>query len=296
MAMMNGVNAGIDFTRSQAYCVPNANEGYVRVNLKGREPRGLVTQGAAYQDLLAELETQINELTVPASAKPAVHRTFRIDDVFPGPARPNLPDLVVTWNVEPESSPISNPALRIGAPPSRLRNFAVLHRQPSPHRVPRRARAGVRSGAGAGDAVEDCTLVRSGVASPKLRSACSRSRPNRAGPTRRRATPALPGPHPDRADPRVRRAMCGIAGPTLRSICTAEASPTNRWSPECATSSSIAAPTTAGVTSLGPACLGARRLSIIDLSPAGHMPMSDASGRWWITYKRRGLQLPRDPA
>jgi asparagine synthase (glutamine-hydrolysing) len=30
--------------------------------------------------------------------------------------------------------------------------------------------------------------------------------------------------------------------------------------------------------------LGSQRLSIIDLSPAGHMPMSDASGRWWITY------------
>ncbi|MBI2278876.1 MAG: asparagine synthase (glutamine-hydrolyzing) [Candidatus Brennerbacteria bacterium] len=30
--------------------------------------------------------------------------------------------------------------------------------------------------------------------------------------------------------------------------------------------------------------LGTRRLKIIDLSPAGHMPMTDASGRAWITY------------
>jgi asparagine synthase (glutamine-hydrolysing) len=30
--------------------------------------------------------------------------------------------------------------------------------------------------------------------------------------------------------------------------------------------------------------LGARRLSIIDLSPAGHMPMSSADGRYWIVY------------
>ncbi len=32
------------------------------------------------------------------------------------------------------------------------------------------------------------------------------------------------------------------------------------------------------------ACLGSIRLSIIDLSDAGHMPMGDAAGRWWITY------------
>jgi asparagine synthase (glutamine-hydrolysing) len=43
-------------------------------------------------------------------------------------------------------------------------------------------------------------------------------------------------------------------------------------------------PDDSGVVTLEAACLGALRLSIIDLSAAGHMPMSDAAGRWWITY------------
>ena len=43
-------------------------------------------------------------------------------------------------------------------------------------------------------------------------------------------------------------------------------------------------PDDSGVVDLGRVCLGSLRLSIIDLSPAGHMPMSDESGRWWITY------------
>ena len=43
-------------------------------------------------------------------------------------------------------------------------------------------------------------------------------------------------------------------------------------------------PDDSGVVDLGRVCLGSRRLSIIDLSPAGHMPMSDATGRWWIAY------------
>jgi asparagine synthase (glutamine-hydrolysing) len=39
-----------------------------------------------------------------------------------------------------------------------------------------------------------------------------------------------------------------------------------------------------GVASLDQTCLGSNRLSIIDLSPAGRMPMSDAGGDWWIVY------------
>lgn len=43
-------------------------------------------------------------------------------------------------------------------------------------------------------------------------------------------------------------------------------------------------PDDSGIVVLDRVCLGSRRLSIIDLSPAGHMPMSDPTGRWWITY------------
>lgn len=39
-----------------------------------------------------------------------------------------------------------------------------------------------------------------------------------------------------------------------------------------------------GVSSSGAVCLGSNRLSIIDLSRAGHMPMADGSGRRWIVY------------
>jgi asparagine synthase (glutamine-hydrolysing) len=39
-----------------------------------------------------------------------------------------------------------------------------------------------------------------------------------------------------------------------------------------------------GVMQLGRVCLGSNRLSIIDLSAAGHMPMADPDGRVWIVY------------
>jgi asparagine synthase (glutamine-hydrolysing) len=77
--------------------------------------------------------------------------------------------------------------------------------------------------------------------------------------------------------------MCGIAGvlcldpgcdgsahePLVRRMCALQA---------------CRGPDDAGVTPLDRACLGSLRLAIIDLSSAGHMPMHDASGRYWISY------------
>jgi asparagine synthase (glutamine-hydrolysing) len=39
-----------------------------------------------------------------------------------------------------------------------------------------------------------------------------------------------------------------------------------------------------GIVALGNTYLGSTRLSIIDLSDAGHMPMASEDGRWWISY------------
>lgn len=77
--------------------------------------------------------------------------------------------------------------------------------------------------------------------------------------------------------------MCGIAGlfcldsgcdgtahePLVRRMCDVQA---------------CRGPDDSGVTALGRVCLGSLRLAIIDLSSAGHMPMRDESGRWWISY------------
>ena len=43
-------------------------------------------------------------------------------------------------------------------------------------------------------------------------------------------------------------------------------------------------PDDSGLVSLGHVCLGSNRLSIIDLTEAGHMPMCDEKRRWWIVY------------
>jgi predicted AlkP superfamily phosphohydrolase/phosphomutase len=95
---MKWVNDGIDWERSRAFCIPNSNEGYVRVNLEDREPRGIVPRGSAYTELLDELETRLSELIVPESGRVAASKVMKMDAVFEGRQRRHLPDLVVTWD------------------------------------------------------------------------------------------------------------------------------------------------------------------------------------------------------
>ena len=77
--------------------------------------------------------------------------------------------------------------------------------------------------------------------------------------------------------------MCGIAGLVCLTHTCGEEEHTSLVRQMCDLQSHRG-PDDSGVASLGNVCLGAVRLSIIDLSAAGHMPMTDESGRWWITY------------
>ncbi len=75
--------------------------------------------------------------------------------------------------------------------------------------------------------------------------------------------------------------MCGIAG-------RMEFEPGRKADPELVQRMCDAiahrGPDDAGVWAEGPVALGHRRLSIIDLSPAGHQPMPNADGSLWIAF------------
>jgi asparagine synthase (glutamine-hydrolysing) len=77
--------------------------------------------------------------------------------------------------------------------------------------------------------------------------------------------------------------MCGIAGLVcFRTACSEEEH--QALVKTMCTVQAHRGPDDTGVVCLGNVCLGAVRLSIIDLSEAGHMPMTDDSGRWWTVY------------
>ena len=73
--------------------------------------------------------------------------------------------------------------------------------------------------------------------------------------------------------------MCGIAGKL-----SWDEPPTRELVERMNARIAHRGPDAGGVVVRGPVALGNRRLAIIDLSPAGNQPMSDASGNFWIAY------------
>lgn len=101
--------AAIDWSQTKAYCLLTDLEGCIRINLKGREPEGIVEPGAGYEALCAEIEEALGALVDPATGRPVVARVLRIDEVFPGPRRDWLPDLVVLWERGAPIAAVSSP-------------------------------------------------------------------------------------------------------------------------------------------------------------------------------------------
>ena len=90
-----------DWSRTSAFAVPSLFTSFVRINLIGREPQGIVAPGAEYDDLLTRLEDDLRMLVDADTGKPAVRRAVRTTGLFGGPPPPQLPDLFVEWQPGP---------------------------------------------------------------------------------------------------------------------------------------------------------------------------------------------------
>jgi predicted AlkP superfamily phosphohydrolase/phosphomutase len=88
---------GNDWNRSLAFCFPSDFNGAVRINLKGREPKGRVEPGQEYDALVRDLMTELGRLKHADTGESAVAEVVRVDEVHSGPFLSELPDIVVKW-------------------------------------------------------------------------------------------------------------------------------------------------------------------------------------------------------
>ena len=89
--------SGIDWLKDRAFSLPADGHGFVRVNLKGRDSNGNVDAGPEYKEICGKISLTLKSLSHPQTGKPVVEEVFLTDEVFPGPERDKLPDLIVSW-------------------------------------------------------------------------------------------------------------------------------------------------------------------------------------------------------
>jgi predicted AlkP superfamily phosphohydrolase/phosphomutase len=88
---------GTDWSRTRAFAIPSLYTGFIRVNLRGREPQGIVSSGQEYRRLLDDLENDLRQLQDPVDGQPAVRRVHRSTALFGKEPPWRLPDLFVEW-------------------------------------------------------------------------------------------------------------------------------------------------------------------------------------------------------
>jgi predicted AlkP superfamily phosphohydrolase/phosphomutase len=101
--------ANIDWSKTRAFTLPTDLEGCIRINLRGREPYGIVEPGRQYEELCEEIRARLLELTNPNDGMPAVRHVWIRNEVFPGDRQEQLPDLIVTWNNKMSFKSIASP-------------------------------------------------------------------------------------------------------------------------------------------------------------------------------------------
>jgi len=109
--MSRWATADLDWSRTRAFCLPTDLEGCIRINLKGREPGGIVEQGAEYERIRKDLATSLQQLINPLTGRPAVRQVIATDEIFPGDRRHYLPDLIVLWADDGAIEAVHSPEL-----------------------------------------------------------------------------------------------------------------------------------------------------------------------------------------
>ena len=90
---------GHDWSSTEAFAHPADNQGYIRLNLKGRERAGIVTPGAV-EPLIERIVAGLGTFRDP-DGEPAVDAVIRAAELYPGAHADRLPDLVVRWSDRP---------------------------------------------------------------------------------------------------------------------------------------------------------------------------------------------------
>jgi predicted AlkP superfamily phosphohydrolase/phosphomutase len=93
---------GKDWPLTRAFALVPDLQGYVRINLRGREAEGVVEPGEEYDRLCSEIAAGLATFVDADTGQPIVEEVKRMDAIYPGhPKLDHLPDVAINWAKTP---------------------------------------------------------------------------------------------------------------------------------------------------------------------------------------------------
>lgn len=104
--------------RMKAFALPSVADGYIRINMKGREARGLI-EPVDFQSTCDEICSKLSELVDPRTGRTMVDRVIQTrSSPFDADTRHSPADLIVLWRDESPTDVVESPLVgRIGPVP-----------------------------------------------------------------------------------------------------------------------------------------------------------------------------------
>jgi predicted AlkP superfamily phosphohydrolase/phosphomutase len=90
----------IDWSRTQAYFDENPYFPVLRINLKGRQPQGVVEPGRAYEDLRDLLIRQLEAWRHPKTGAPIIEKAYRREEIYSGRCLDEAADIIPKWSYQ----------------------------------------------------------------------------------------------------------------------------------------------------------------------------------------------------
>ncbi|WP_235297415.1 alkaline phosphatase family protein [Portibacter marinus] len=99
-----------EWKKSRAFPVPNDVSGAIRINLRGREPHGIVDP-KEYDTLCQSIIEDMNQLTINQTDTKAIEKVIKVKDQFNGQNSNELADLLILWNKEKPIISVESPKI-----------------------------------------------------------------------------------------------------------------------------------------------------------------------------------------
>jgi len=83
----------INWSRTQAYCKPGIGQGQIFINLKGREPQGVVNPGQDYDNLKKEIIQKLRDFMNEVTGNKTTVEIYTKEEIYHGDYLDEMPDI-----------------------------------------------------------------------------------------------------------------------------------------------------------------------------------------------------------